>query len=177
MENIVKKVDKGLTFLEENVLFLLLLFMLCTVFFGLTNRYVFQEGIRWGEELPRYLLIWATFIGASYGMKKGIHITVDVITVYASEKINRYMRAISYIISIAFCLTLLWIGVPYIVDIMRSNQVSPAMQLPMYWFYLSAVVGMFLMLIRLLILFVSDFVFHEEIESHDAMKLDNSVGR
>ncbi|WP_252315908.1 TRAP transporter small permease [Sinobaca sp. H24] len=172
MRKLINNIDRVQTWIEENLLFLLLVLMLGANFFSLLNRYIFQEGIAWGEELPRYLLIWATFIGGSYGIKKGIHITVDILIIYLSEKKKKYVRAISYSISILFCLSLLWVGLPYIINIAATNQLSPGMQLPMYWLYLSVVVGSFMMMSRLIILFVRDVIYKEEIESEDAMKID-----
>ena len=172
MRKTVAAIDKILTFIEENILFIFLVVMLGSVFIGLANRYIFQESLRWTEELARYLLIWATFVGASLGVKKGVHISIDVLTVYLPEKINKGIRALSYIISIAFCITILYIGIPFVNTLMATNQLSPALRLPMYVVYGAVVVGCFLMAIRYLMVFITDIIYNEKPQSEDVAKVD-----
>lgn len=155
-----KKIDqfeKILTKIEENIIFILLLGMLAATFLGFVSRYFFSA-LAWSEEMARYLMIWATFIAVSYGVKKGAHITLDVLVVYLNDKANRVLRAISYIFSMTFCLIIVFVGIPFVNNLLNTGQTSPAMQFPMYIVYGSLVVGLFLMFIRYLILFYTDTI-------------------
>ena len=167
LKQISKKIDKILSVFEENLIFILLLAMLAAVFSNFVSRYFFDSAIGWAEELSRYLMIWSTFIAASYGVKKGAHITLDVLVVYLSKKANKVIRAISYVISIIFCVLIIYLGIPFINDLFNANQKSPSLRLPMYIVYGSIVLGSALMLIRYILLFIEDIIFNEEIEKTD----------
>ncbi|BAQ09341.1 TRAP-type C4-dicarboxylate transport system, small permease component [Bacillus sp. OxB-1] len=163
----LKRFEKILTYIEENVAYLTLLFMLLIVFLNFLLRYLFGSSITWGEELARYLMIWSTFIAASLGVKKGAHITLDILVVYLPEKANRVLRGISYILSMVYCILLLYIGIPFINSLITKGQLSPAMQVPMSGVYGAIVVGTALMLIRYIILFISDVIRNEKIEKSE----------
>lgn len=160
----VKKFEKILTFLEENFIYFSLLLMLSIVFINFVMRYLFGTSITWGEELARYLMIWATFIAASLGVKKGAHITLDILVIYLSEKANRVLRAISYSCCIIYCILVLYIGIPFINSLVEKNQLSPALQIPMSIVYLAIIVGTILMLLRYILLFITDIINNEQIE-------------
>jgi len=164
MKIVIKRIDKVLTSFEENLIFILLGTMLLAVFSNFVSRYSFNTTLGWAEELSRYLLIWSTFIAASYGVKKGAHITLDVLIVYLSEKANKVIRAISYILSMIYCVLIIYIGIPFINSLIISNQLSPSLNVPMYLIYSSIVIGSVLMLVRYLLLFVMDILYGEEIE-------------
>ena len=169
MKRTIRKVDKVLTFFEENVVFILLLTMLIAVFSNFISRYFFSTTIGWAEELSRYLLIWSTFIAASYGVKKGSHITLDVLIIYMSEKANKVLRAISYVICMLYCVLIIYIGIPFVNNLISDNQLSPSLSLPMYIVYGSIILGSVLMFIRYILLFILDIVFNEEIEKTEIL--------
>lgn len=167
LKKISKRIDKIVSIFEENLIFILLMTMLLAVFSNFVSRYFFNSTIGWAEELSRYLMIWSTFIGASYGVKKGAHITLDVLVIYLSERANKLLRAISYVISIIFCVLIIYLGIPFINDLIVSNQQSPSLSLPMYVVYGSIILGSTLMLIRYILLFIQDIIYNEEIEKTD----------
>lgn len=158
MKKSIDRFEKVLSKIEENIIFILLVGMLLSVFAGFVSRYILNSPLSWSEELARYLMIWATFIAVSYGVKTGAHITLDVLVVYLNDKANKLLRAISYIISIIYCIVVIFIGIPFVNNLINTGQTSPAMQFPMYIVYASIVVGSILMTIRYLILFYQDIV-------------------
>ena len=40
-------------------------------------RYVLNMPLIWSEEFARYLFVWVAFIGAGYGVRRGIHISME----------------------------------------------------------------------------------------------------
>ncbi|MCK6205249.1 TRAP transporter small permease [Bacillus infantis] len=165
----LKKVDRVIEHIEEYFVFSSLLLMVLIVFINVLGRFVFNFSISWSEEAARYLMIWATFIAASLGVKKGSHITLDILTVYLPEKANRIVRAISYILSMVYCILLLVIGIPFIMDMIAKGQISPALHMPIHFVYLAIVAGAVLMLIRYILLFIDDIVYSNKIEKTEIM--------
>ena len=164
VDRMLKKMDKIMDFLEENFVFIALLSMLMIVFANFIFRYLFGSPITWGEEASRYLMIWATFIAASLGVKKGAHITLDILVVYLPVKANRILRAISYILSMIYCVILIVIGIPFINSLIEKGQLSPALHMPMHIVYLAVLVGTIFMLFRYVLLFISDIIKSEQVE-------------
>jgi C4-dicarboxylate transporter DctQ subunit len=166
---VLKKVDRVIEQIEEYFVFSSLLLMVLIVFINVLGRFVFNFSISWSEEAARYLMIWATFIAASLGVKKGSHITLDILTVYLPEKANRIVRAISYLLSMVYCILILVIGIPFIMDMMAKGQISPALHMPIHFVYLAIVAGTVLMLIRYILLFIDDIVYSNQIEKPEIM--------
>jgi TRAP-type C4-dicarboxylate transport system permease small subunit len=110
-------------------------------------RYLFLFSLSWSEEVARYLMIWASFLGASLAVKYGLHIGVEYV-------INRFpqglKRAITLVAkaSILFFLLLFTIGGLQVAWALR-DQDSPALLFSMFYAYLSVPVGGVFMIIQL----------------------------
>jgi TRAP-type C4-dicarboxylate transport system permease small subunit len=56
--------------------------MTCVIFFITTftvfTRYILNYVPSWSEEIPRYLLVWITYLGAALAIKFKEHISLDV---------------------------------------------------------------------------------------------------
>jgi TRAP-type C4-dicarboxylate transport system permease small subunit len=59
-----------------------MLSMTCVIFFITTitviTRYILNFVPSWSEEVPRYLLVWITYLGAALAVKFKEHISLDV---------------------------------------------------------------------------------------------------
>lgn len=86
--------------LEEGFICLLLVSMTLLVFVEVVARFGFNTGIHWAQEVTLFTMAWFVLFGASYGVKKGAHIGVDVFVKLFPSKIQR----ISTLIAITLCL-------------------------------------------------------------------------
>lgn len=66
------------TRIEEGILSLLLVAMTLLVFAEVVARFGFNAGIHWAQEATLLMAGWFVLFGASYGVKVGAHIGVDV---------------------------------------------------------------------------------------------------
>jgi len=129
--------------------------MLVTSFMILINvilRYVFRSGIRWSDEMVRYLMILLTFVGCSICVRTGTHISVDLLlTVLKSEgRGKKILQYFIYLVGLLFSLLIAYFGVQIVTHNIANPQLSPALQIPMYIPYLSIVIGFGLSVIRYL---------------------------
>lgn len=124
--------------------------MLLTVLLVFINVLLRQLGlgVSWTEELIRYLIIWMTFIGASVCVSKGSHISIDAIPKLFKGKARKVYDGFIYIISFIFSVGLLWFAFIFIRGQMNTAQLSPALGLPMYYFYFSILIMAVLITIR-----------------------------
>jgi TRAP-type transport system small permease protein len=59
-----------------------MILMTCVIFFVTTftvfTRYLLNYVPSWSEEIPRYLLVWITYLGAALAIKFKEHISLDI---------------------------------------------------------------------------------------------------
>ncbi|HEX5094233.1 MAG TPA: TRAP transporter small permease [Burkholderiales bacterium] len=65
--------------LEEGLMALLLTVMTLITFMQVIARYVFNYSFVWALELNTFLFAWLIFLGASYGVRVGSHIGVEML--------------------------------------------------------------------------------------------------
>ena len=93
--------------LEETVIALILGLMTAVTFANVIARYVFNSNILWALELTVFLFAWLVLLGASYAVKKGAHLGVDVFINFLNPAPRRIMALITVGICIAFSLLML----------------------------------------------------------------------
>lgn len=67
--------------LEEGIIALLLVGMVLVAFLQVILRYIFGTGIDWGLELTFYMFGWLVIFGASFAVKEGCQLGIDVLVV------------------------------------------------------------------------------------------------
>jgi TRAP-type transport system small permease protein len=76
----------------EGWLALLLFWVLgAVVFTQFFTRYVLNDSASWTEEIARYLLVGAVFVGAGIGVAKNNHIQVDLLYRYLPHRAARFL--------------------------------------------------------------------------------------
>ncbi|MGM8211912.1 TRAP transporter small permease [Virgibacillus sp. W0430] len=121
------------------------------LFVNIILRYFFSAGITWAEELIRYVIIWITFLGSAICFRRGIHVGIDLLMDYLPKSGKKIVQLLIYFISILFMLLLIKYGFELVAFSMNTSQVSPALQVPMYWVYLAIPIGAILSLFHLFI--------------------------
>lgn len=118
-------------------------------------RYLFLFSLSWSEEVARYLMIWASFLGASLAVKYGLHIGVEFLVNRIAAGPKRAVTLAAKL-SMLFFLVLFTIGGVQVAWALR-DQDSPALLFSMFYAYLSAPVGGVFMMIQLLNSMVEDW--------------------
>ena len=113
----------------EYIICLLLILMVLTVFSQVLFRYIIHSPLPWSEELARYILIWISFLGASIGVKRHVHIGVSAITSLLQGKARKLISLLIPSLSTIFFLFLSIYGYR-ILDVV-AYQLSPAMEISM----------------------------------------------
>lgn len=93
--------------LEENLIAALLGAMTLLTFANVVARKGFNSNILWGLEATVFLFGWLVLLGASYAVKKGAHLGVDVMINGMSESARRMTGLIAISVCIAFAFLLL----------------------------------------------------------------------
>ncbi len=93
--------------IEETAIAVCLGLMTLITFANVIARYIFNSNILWALELTVFLFAWLVLMGASYAVKKHIHIGVDVVINMVSPPTRKLMAIISVTACLAFSIMLL----------------------------------------------------------------------
>ncbi len=93
--------------LEETSIALCLGIMTLITFANVIARYAFNSNILWALELTVFLFAWLILMGASYAVKKHIHIGVDVVINLLSPPKRKLCAIIAVGACLAFSILLL----------------------------------------------------------------------
>ena len=91
------------TKLEEGFLSVLLVSMTLLVFAEVVARFGFNAGIHWAQEVTLLLAAWFVLFGASYGVKVGAHIGVDVFVKLMPHNTHRFITLIAIVLCLIYC--------------------------------------------------------------------------
>jgi TRAP-type C4-dicarboxylate transport system permease small subunit len=134
-------------------------FALMTIFIFLQVlvRFVFSNfdinvSVPWTEELSRYLMIWAVFIGGAIAMRKDNMIQLDPLVNALPAGIGKTIKVVSLLLTAVFFMFLFVLGYHYVIQGM--GQMSPVMRIPMALSFLSIPVGSAVMILNIIALFV-----------------------
>lgn len=89
--------------LEENIVALLLVTMTLLVFAEVIMRFVFSTGVTWIQEATLYTAAWFVLFGASYGVRIGAHIGVDVVVKLLPEPLRRLAGLLAIALCFVYC--------------------------------------------------------------------------
>jgi len=136
--------------LEEWVLVASLVFTVTLIFVQVICRYVLKSSLSWSEELARYVFVWQIWLGASMAVKYRKHVKVDFLKMMMPPTVQKAMDVVAAVIWTGMSAELTWMGTKLALILLQRGQLSPAMQIPIAYAYMSVPVGCGLMTFRLL---------------------------
>lgn len=115
-------------------------------------RYVVNYSISWSQDLLTYMLIWSVFIGISLAVKKRRHIKVELAYVFVSQKNQFYLKVLSNVVFIIFCLIFSYFSLKKVYSLMFVlPQMSESTGLSMWMIQIAIPVGFILSIYRLIV--------------------------
>jgi len=79
-------------------------------------RFVFRQTTIWITPMSEYALLWIVFLGTTWLLREGGHITTDVIYIHLNEKAKRYLDFIMSVVGGLACALLLYLGIVHLCD-------------------------------------------------------------
>ncbi|MCB2191171.1 MAG: TRAP transporter small permease [Deltaproteobacteria bacterium] len=131
MANKALKVFDGLVTAGAAAAGLIFLFMMVVVCVDVIMRYWFQSPMGWVVEVCEYLLLYVTFLGAAWLLRRNGHVRVDLIYFYLSDKSIARLKLITAIAGTLACAILFIIGCESTVDAyIRGNPEIKTLSIP-----------------------------------------------
>jgi TRAP-type C4-dicarboxylate transport system permease small subunit len=121
------------------VVIALFVYMTLAVGAQVIGRYVFGFSIAEAVETATFAQIWLVLLAAGAAMRRGLHVSVDIIVAQLPKRI---VRLINIPITL-LCLWFLWVVFYGSFDLLELGkfQSSPVLQIPMFFPYLVLPIG------------------------------------
>ena len=130
-----RRVLAGVAAVERVLVVLLLLNIIVNIGTQVFSRYVLGNPLVWVEELATYSFIWATFLGASLGLKHGRHVKIESFVGRLPPAGQAVLRLLVWIAVLAVCLTLMRAGWTVMGIEGRRTSISLPIELPISLFF------------------------------------------
>lgn len=131
LSTFISVIERVCVFVTTIGLFICILLIVVQVI----GRYLFTNPIYWSEELARYVFIWTTLFGASLAFRRSELIGVD----FFVEKLHVRNRKICKLVGLLLITGFIFIFIRYGIVLLniakKSNTISPALAIPMYYMY------------------------------------------
>jgi TRAP-type C4-dicarboxylate transport system permease small subunit len=100
-----------LNWVVERFCALLMAALVMVIWFEVFQRYALRLGFTWGEELSRYIMIWAALMAVPVGAYRREHIGLEFVSNALPLAQRRYLRLVLDIIGLAFFVFLTIYGI------------------------------------------------------------------
>lgn len=155
----LRRLDRGCAVLDEwtNVVCIAVLAVMTVVAcFEVFVRYVLGQSLPWADEVPKYLMIWMTFLGASLATRRDVHVGFTGFVDWLPPRMKRWILLLSRLLVLLFLYYVIRWG--FILTFsMGFVSVTAALQIPFFWIFLSCPLGGCLMMLQLLSKTMQDF--------------------
>lgn len=102
--------------IENAVIVLLLSVLLLVCFVQVAGRLFFNIGFVAADPLIYQLVLWIGLVGAVIASREKSHITIDIVSRFATGRWLAFIQTITYLFSAGICLFLAWISIRFIRD-------------------------------------------------------------
>lgn len=144
-----KILNKILTYFENTLIVTGLLSVTFVLFINVVLRYIFKSGIVWAEEYARYAIIWIVMAGSGAAVRENMHMSITaLVDVTKGRTFHFVINMFVLVVSLIFSLFLVYAGIRLTLSMIANNQLSPALEIPLWWIYISIPIGGVLMTIR-----------------------------
>ena len=147
LESLDSKIDR----VTKIIITYSLSFMLLLVFLQIVLRDLLKFSMYGIEELARYLLILFTFLGASIALRKNELVGVTFFRNFLSIKGRRWIDLTGTLLVNIFLIIVIIYGFGLVISLLKTDQLSPSLRIPMAIAYLPIPLGFLLMLFRSLL--------------------------
>ncbi|TAL80634.1 MAG: TRAP transporter small permease [Candidimonas sp.] len=159
---IVDRANKGL----EVLVGLALASMTAIIFFQVLVRFVFtklnlQISAPWTEELSRYLMIWAVFIGSAIVARRADALAVEALVQAVPAAIGRTIKYCAHLLALVFYGCIFVLGLEW-AEFGRS-EMAPVLNVSMVYVYASMSIGAALTIVNAIMLLVETYIDKKDI--------------
>lgn len=156
----LKKFDAVLGKIESGFSMICMTGVVVTVLVGVALRFIFKAPNPYGEELSRYLLVAAVFVGISIAQRERAHLGIDTLVNTLPKKLNSAVRCFTDVLSAFIYGFLAYESYNFVIITKQFGQKSPSMTfLPMYIIYAFMFCGFTLSAVTTLLMIIGEYIY------------------
>jgi TRAP-type C4-dicarboxylate transport system permease small subunit len=133
--NILERILNPITVIIHWTLSAFLFALLTAVFLTVLFRYALHKPLDWSSELARFLFVWISFLGMLEGVRLKAHIGITIIVDAFPREARRTLEIVINILIIIFLLVIIKEGIR--LTGMNMDLLSPGLNIPEGWVYIS----------------------------------------
>jgi C4-dicarboxylate transporter, DctQ subunit len=127
----------------------ILVFICAAVCYTIGMRYLFTRTTIWIMQTTEYALLWIVFLGTTWLLKEGGHITTDIIYSNLKERTKLYLDCIMFVVAGVACLIMVYFGIAYMAEcIVRGVTDVRAVTIPKWTVFIIIPIGSILLTIQ-----------------------------
>jgi TRAP-type C4-dicarboxylate transport system permease small subunit len=119
-------------------------------------RYGFGQAVSWTEEVPRYLLIWISFLAAAVGVLKRDHVGFDVLFNALPKPLRRALGVALSALILLFGWIVFRYGITFVEDF--GADLMETIPYTNYWYYPAMPISGFLIMVFAVKLIIDEIV-------------------
>jgi TRAP-type transport system small permease protein len=119
-------------------------------------RYGFGQAVSWTEEVPRYILIWISFLAAAVCVLRREHVGFDVLFNAFPKKLRRVLGAFLSLLIFGFGWIVFRYGIVFVQDF--GSDLMETLPYTNYWYYPAMPISGFLIMLFSLKVMVDEIV-------------------
>ena len=126
------KIGNAIYVFEKWAVIVLLGFTVTLSFIQVILRYFFNAGFAWVPEIVVFAFISMTLLGASTGIRNGVHIGVDVIVVLLPPKLQKFSDIFTKLCASALFLFMSYLTYQFVMYFREMGQLSIITEIPIW---------------------------------------------
>jgi C4-dicarboxylate transporter DctQ subunit len=144
--------NKGLDFIIDALAYFaafLLAFIMVTICIDVVLRYFFLSPMIWVTEVTEYSLLWVTFLGTAWLLRKKGHVIMDLVVNKIKPEHQAKLNIIMSLIGLIVCLLLTTYGIKVILNVFERQLLLSTILTPPAWIIFIVIpIGSFLLTIQ-----------------------------
>jgi TRAP-type C4-dicarboxylate transport system permease small subunit len=130
----------------------MMIFMMLAISYSVIMRYLFNRPVAWIVEISSYLMLYITFLGTAWLLRREGHVEIDLFTSHLSQKQKAILRSVTSVGGAAVGFVLTWKGALITIDYFRRGVMAmDILNTPQYLLMAIIPVGGFLLMIEFIL--------------------------
>lgn len=123
-------------------------------FVNVMARYGFNYSFTWAAELTVYMFLWSMFFTSAFLFKSHSHISITLLIQSISKPVAKVIFIFTQTVSLVFLSVVAYFGYEYILLMIRIDEMSPDLGIPMWIPYLMVpvafVIGVYYLVVSII---------------------------
>ncbi len=130
----------------------LVLFMMLAISYSVLTRYLFNRPIAWIVEISSYLMLYITFLGTAWLLRRDGHVEIDLFTSHLNLKRQALLKAVTSVAGALVGFILTWKGTLVTLDNFTRGVVTMGiLNTPQFLLIAIIPIGGFLLMIEFIL--------------------------